>query len=214
VSNIELAWELKLAGKLKFRSLMLAMCCCFAVGSIWLSAHWWPYAPHDYEECSEKAETTAPSKEERASLLTQCDEQFLGRRKRGGGYSYHDFMQNRHFDIAGPNPSPEELKQIDHEYIAYLALQRRDAIAVAFAKKQSERTKTDPEPDQKSTGSLPDVGPPMVITPTNLPVTGRPSQPVDQLRAARCDDGSLSCNWSKFSAGVKNAFGSSSKTKP
>jgi hypothetical protein len=193
---------------------MLAMCCCFAVGSIWLSAHWWPYAPHDYEECSEKAETTAPSKEERASLLTQCDEQFVGRRKRGGGYSYHDFMQNRHFDIAGPNPSPEELKQIDHEYIAYLALQRRDAIAVAFAKKQSERTKTDPEPDQKSTGSLPDVGPPMVITPTNLPVTGRPSQPVDQLRAARCDDGSLSCNWSKFSAGVKNAFGSSSKTKP
>jgi hypothetical protein len=213
VSNIELAWELKLAGKLKFRSLMLAMCCCFAVGSLWL-AHWWPYAPHDYEECSEKAETTAPSKEERASLLTQCDEQFVGRRKRGGGYSYHDFMQNRHFDIAGPNPSPEELKQIDHEYIAYLALQRRDAIAVAFAKKQSERTKTDPEPDQKSTGSLPNVGPPMVITPTNLPVTGRPSQPVDQLRAARCDDGSLSCNWSKFSAGVKNAFGSSSKTKP
>ena len=164
-----------LAGKLKFRFLMLAMCCCFAAASIGLSARWWPYAPHDYEECSEKAETAASSEDERASLLTQCGVQFMGRRKWGGGYSYHDFMQNRHFDIAGPNPSPEELKQIDHEYIAYLALQRRDAIAAAFAKKQSERTQTDPEADQKSTGSLPDVGPPMVITPTKLPVTGRPS---------------------------------------
>jgi hypothetical protein len=83
----------------------------------------------------------------------------------GGGYSYHDFMQNRHFDIARPNPSPEELRQIDHEYIAYLAIQRRDAIAAAFAKKQIELTNKDPEADQKSTGSLPDVGPPMVITP-------------------------------------------------
>ena len=188
------------------------MCCCFAVASIWLSAHW-GLAPHDYEQCSEKAETTASSKDERASVLPQCGEQFVGRRKRGGGYSYHDFMQNRHFDIAGPNPSPEELKQIDHEYIAYLALQRRDAIAAAFAKKQSERAKTDPETDPKSTGSLPDVGSPIVMTPTTVPVIG-PNQPVDRLRTARCDDGSLSCSSSKFSAGVKNAFGSSSKTKP
>jgi hypothetical protein len=192
---------------------MLAMCCCFFVATIWLSAPWWPYAPHDYEECSEKAETTASSKDERASLLTRCGEQFVGRRKRGGGYSYHDFMQNRRFDIAGPNPSPEELKQIDHEYIAYLALQRRDAIAAAFAKKQSERAKTDPETDPKSTGSLPDGRPPMVIAPTNLPVTA-PNEPVDRLRAAHCDHDSLSCSSSKFSTGVKNAFGSSSKTKP
>jgi len=154
----------KLAGKLKLRFLMLAMCCCFALASIWLSAR--PsYAPRDYEECSENAETTASSKDERASLLTQCDMQFVGRRKMGGGYSYDDFMQNRHFDIAGPNPSPEDLKRIDQEYIAYLAIQRRDAIAAAFAKKQSEQTKRDPETDQKSAGSLPDVGPPMVITP-------------------------------------------------
>ena len=144
---------------------MLAMGCCFALASLWLSAQWWPYAPRDYEECSEHAEITVSSKDERASLLTQCSLQFVGRRKMGGGYSYHDFMQNRHFDIAGPNPSPEELKRIDQEYIAYLAIQRRDAIAAAFAKKQSEQTKKDPETDQKSAGSLPDVGPPMVITP-------------------------------------------------
>jgi hypothetical protein len=154
------------AGGKRLRFLMLAMGCCFALAALWLSAHWRPsYTPRDYEECSENAETAATSKDERASLLTQCGLRFAGRRKMGGGYSYHDFMQNRHFDIAGPNPSPEELKQIDHEYIAYLAVQRRDAIAAAFAKKQSERTNKDPQPDQKSTGSLPDVGPPMVITP-------------------------------------------------
>jgi hypothetical protein len=136
---------------------MLAMGCCFALASLWLSAQWWP-SPRDYEECSENAEIAASSKDERASLLTQCDLWFAGRRKMGGGYSYHDFMQNRHFDIAGPNPSPEELKRIDQEYIAYLAVQRREAIAAAFAKKQ---TGTDPKP----AGSLPDVGPPMVITP-------------------------------------------------
>ncbi len=154
-----------MAGRQKLRFLMLATGCCFALASLWLSAQWWPYAPRDYEECSENAETTASSKDERASLLTQCDMQFVGRRKMGGGYSYDDFMQNRHFDIAGPNPSPEDLKRIDQEYIAYLAIQRRDAIAAAFAKKQSEQTKKDPETDQKSAGSLPDVGPPMVITP-------------------------------------------------
>ncbi len=108
---------------------MLAMGCCFALASLWLSAHWRPsYALRDYEECSENAEITATSKDERAILLTQCGLRFAGRRKIGGGYSYHDFMQNRHFDIAGPNPSPEEFKRIDQEYIAYLAVQRRDAI--------------------------------------------------------------------------------------
>ena len=145
---------------------MLAMGCCFALASLWLSAHWRPsYALRDYEECSENAEITATSKDERAILLTQCGLRFAGRRKIGGGYSYHDFMQNRHFDIAGPHPSPEEFKRIDQEYIAYLAVQRRDAIAAAFAEKQSGRTKKDGDTDQKSTGSLPDVGPPMVINP-------------------------------------------------
>jgi hypothetical protein len=54
--------------------------------------------------------------------------QFAGRRKMGGGYTYYDFMQNRHFDISGPNPSPEEMRQIDQEYTAYLGDQRRESI--------------------------------------------------------------------------------------
>jgi hypothetical protein len=58
------------------------------------------------------AERTAVSLDERTSLITQCDKQFVGRRKMGGGYTYYDFLQNRHFDIAGPNPPPKEIKTL------------------------------------------------------------------------------------------------------
>jgi hypothetical protein len=65
-------------------------------------------------------------------LIAQCDKQFVGRRKIGGGYTYYDFLQNRHFDIAGPNPTPNELKHFDEEYTLYLDTQRREAAAAAI----------------------------------------------------------------------------------
>ena len=90
------------------------------------NAQWWkPHEPRDFEECSESAERNATSKETRASLISECDAKFAGRRKPGGGYTYYDFMQNRHFDIAGPNPTPEELKQIDVQYTLFLDQQRQ-----------------------------------------------------------------------------------------
>ncbi len=49
----------------------------------------------------------------RAAALAECNAKFAGRRKPGGGYTYYDFMQNRSFDIAGPNPTPEEQRKID-----------------------------------------------------------------------------------------------------
>jgi hypothetical protein len=201
--------------KFKIRYWTLAGFCCFAVVSIWLSVQWWPsHAPREYEECSENAETKALSKEERATLIIQCGAQFAGRRKPSGGYTYYDFMQNRHFDIAGPNPSPEELKKIDQEYTGYLDVQRQDAIASALAKKQSDQIQADLEKaQQQPTGTTTSVGPPMVITPTNVPATGT-KEPVDRSRATYCEDGSLSCSWSKFSAALKNAFGSAPKAKP
>ena len=60
--------------------------------------------------------------------MTSCNARFAGRRKEGGGYTYYDFMQNRHFDILGPNPTAEERKQIDRQYIGFLDAQRREAI--------------------------------------------------------------------------------------
>src|SRR6202035_6018684 len=101
-------------------------------------AQWWSRAPADFEECAETAQKAA-TKEERASQLTACNAKFAGRRKPGGGYSYFDFMQNRSFDIAGPNPTPEEQKHIDQQYTAYLDRERQSRIAAAFAAQQAEQ---------------------------------------------------------------------------
>ena len=49
-------------------------------------------------------------------------------------------MQNRNFDIAGPNPTPEEQKQIDEQYTDFLDRERRSTIAAAFAAKQQQQT--------------------------------------------------------------------------
>src|SRR6476660_2925360 len=79
-------------------------------------AGWWgTRAPVDFEECADAAEK-ATTREAKAAALIECNAKFAGRRKPGGGYSYFDFMQNRSFDIAGPNPTPQEQKQIDQQY--------------------------------------------------------------------------------------------------
>jgi hypothetical protein len=150
------------------------------------------------------------SKEERATLDIQCGAQFAGRRKPGGGYTYHDFMQNRHFDIAGPNPSPEEHKNIDQEYTGYLEAQRREVLATAFAKKQSDLQANLEKAQQQPTGTIPRVGAPLVITPTDVPAPTA-KKTLSRARAGRCEEGSLSCSWSKFSATLKDAFGSAPK---
>ena len=87
-------------------------------------AQWWKRAPVDFEECADAAEKAA-NKTEKTAALADCNAKFAGRRKPGGGYSYYDFLQDRTFDIAGPNPTPEEQKRIDESYTAYLANQRR-----------------------------------------------------------------------------------------
>lgn len=95
-------------------------------------AQWWSHVPADFEECADAAEK-ASTKEAKASALTECNAKFAGRRKPGGGYSYYDFMQNRSFDIAGPNPTPQEQKLIDEQYTAFLDRERPARIAAAVA---------------------------------------------------------------------------------
>jgi hypothetical protein len=187
--------------------------CCFAAVSIWLGAQWWPVRdPQDYEECLESIEAKELSNEERATMIIRCGAQFAGRRKPGGGYTYHDFMQNRHFDIAGPNPSPEEHRKIDQEYTGYLEAQRREALAGALAKKQSDLQADLEKAQQQPILTTPSLGPPMVITPTIVPATVA-KEPSGRSRAGNCEDGSLSCSWSKLSATLKNAFGPAPKAK-
>jgi hypothetical protein len=166
-----------------------------------------PQVARDFEECVEQVEARAPSSEGRGTLLMGCGARFAGRRKAGGGYAYYDFMQGRSFDIAGPNPTAEERKQIDREYIGFLDAQRREAISAAFAKRQNEQLRADMESSRQP------VGPPIVLTP-KTPPSAAAKKPIDRSNYTRCEDGSLSCSWAKFSAVVKNAFASSAKTKP
>jgi hypothetical protein len=164
-----------------------------------------PQHARDFEECAEQVEANTPSNGERGALLTGC--RFAGRRKAGGGYTYYDFMQDRKFDIAGPNPTAEEHKEIDRAYMGFLSAQRREAVSAEMAKRQNEQLRADLESARQP------VGPPMILTPTNSPPTAA-KRPADRSKSTRCEDGSLSCSWAKFSAAVKNAFASSSKTSP
>ncbi|XSC44495.1 hypothetical protein ACF1BQ_044490 [Bradyrhizobium sp. RDT10] len=116
--------------------------CLVVLAPVRCDAQWWRSAPVDFESCADVAEK-ASTKEEKTAKLAECNAKFAGRRKPGGGYTYYDFMQDRTFDIAGPNPTPEEQKRIDEQYTAYLERERRNHIAAAMAAKQQQ-----PEPPQ------------------------------------------------------------------
>jgi hypothetical protein len=197
--------------KIRSSYVAIASICCALVVSTWLGLQLSPsHAPQDYESCSERAGRAASSKDDRALLIAECDKQFIGRRKPGGGYVYYDFLQNRRFDIAGPNPTPKEQKSFDEEYIVFLIAQRRDAIVAALAEKQRLRAEAAFQNDQFATSSVMPLGAPLVITPNNIRIPGNGGQ-VTRSKVQRCDDASLSCSWTKFSAGIKNIFGAYAK---
>jgi hypothetical protein len=169
----------------------------------WLGIHGWPeQTAADFEECAEQVEAKPASDGERKALMTGCNARFAGRRKVGGGYSYYDFMQDRKFDIAGPNPTAEERQHIDHAYMGFLDAQRREAVSAQLAKRKNEQLRADMEIAAQP------VGPPLVLKPTiatPLPV----KRPLDRSKPLRCEDSPLSCSWAKFPAAVKDAFASS-----
>ena len=61
----------------------------------------------DFEECAEWTRKMFLGTE-RVARIMDCGVRFAGRRKMGGGYAYYDLLQNRSFDIAGPNPTANE----------------------------------------------------------------------------------------------------------
>jgi hypothetical protein len=195
--------------KLKFQLVAIAFVSSAVLTASWSGVQWWPQSsPQDFEQCAEQAESTASSRDERASLVAQCDRQFAGRRKVGGGYTYYDFLQNRHFDIAGPNPTPSELKSFDEQYTLYLDAQRRDEVAAASAERLSRAVPPDFQ-DDRLAGSMSAPGLPMVIGPTSIPI---PKARNSVVRAqVACQEESLSCSWTRFSAGMKQFFESNAK---
>jgi hypothetical protein len=166
---------------------------CALLSPLQVQAQWWSRGPADFEECADLAEKAA-GKEARTSAMAACNAKFAGRRKPGGGYSYFDFMQNRNFDIAGPNPTPEEQRQIDEQYTAYLENQRRKTIAAAFLAKQQQMQqgplKVVPEKASLTTASI--------ARPQAAPADSK------RTKSATCAQHSFSCEWPRLSAGIKD----------
>ena len=179
----------------KFRTsalLVAAIACGAALPPA--QAQWWgARAPVDYEECAEAAEQAA-SKEVRASQISECGVKFAGRRKPGGGYTYFDFMQNRHFDIAGPNPTPEEQKHIDEQYADYLSRERQSAIASAFTQKQQQLRRAASEAEKKP--ARPEVA--------SRPRAATAGHAASRPRPAGCAGDAFFCNWPRLAEGIKD----------
>ncbi|GAA0001494.1 hypothetical protein BRDID11002_14950 [Bradyrhizobium diazoefficiens] len=162
-------------------------------------AQWWKRAPVDFEECADAAEK-ATTKAEKTSALADCNAKFAGRRKPGGGYSYYDFLQDRTFDIAGPNPTPEEQKKIDEAYTAYLANQRRsNEAAQATARQQREQQEQQVQQLQQ-VALRTDVE--RVPVPVERPKVQQAVGP--RPKGAPCTKGSFSCEWPRLSESLND----------
>lgn len=189
---------------LRNQILLTAMIGCAVLSASPARAQWWSNGPADFEECADIAEKAA-GKEARTAALSECNAKFAGRRKPSGGYTYFDFMQNRSFDIAGPNPTTEEQKQIDEQYAVYLENQRRRNIAAAFAAKQQQLQQ------QASLTSEGDRAAPATRGIAKPPV---PASDPRRAKQAACQQHSFSCEWPRLSESIKDLkkalFGSSS----
>jgi hypothetical protein len=191
--------------------LIAAVAGCLVLQPSRAQAQWWgSRAPADFEECADSAEKIA-TKDARTAALSECNAKFAGRRKPGGGYSYFDFMQNRNFDIAGPNPTPEEQKQIDEQYTAYLDSQRRSTIAAAFATKQKQI-------EQASLKGEAEKAPPTTASISKPQPAAQPAaSDLKRVKLTNCAQHSFSCDWPRLSEGIKDLkkalFGSSSSSK-
>jgi hypothetical protein len=171
-------------------------------------AQWWHRAPADFEDCAEAAEKAA-TKEEKSAALAQCNSKYAGRRKPGGGYVYYDFMQDRSFDIAGPNPTADEQKFIDEQYTSYLEKQRRSNIAAAFAKEQQLKLEK-ASLQTETTAKIPvPVAKPKLLQQLQaaqanaVDATSREA-PTRLHGNANCPRSSFSCDWPRLSETVKD----------
>jgi hypothetical protein len=165
-------------------------------------AQWWHSGPKDFEDCADLAEQ-AKTRQDRTSALAECNAKFAGRRKPGGGYTYYDFMQDRSFDIAGPNPTHEEQKKIDQQYTVYLEQQRPEsAAAMPPAKLQPPRLpEPPPEVQRISLRTETEKVPLPVASPFRFQATVREPHPRPK---PSCAKGTFACDWPHLSQGLDN----------
>ena len=166
-------------------------------------AQWWRSAPVDFESCAEAAEKSK-TREEKTAALAECNAKFAGRRKAGGGYTYYDFMQDRTFDIVGPNPTPEEQKKIDEQYTVYLERERRNHIAAALAakQKQQEQPQAQQGQDVQQVSLRSEQASPLGET-EKVPVpVASPVKQAARIKAAQCAKNQFSCEWPRLSESI------------
>jgi hypothetical protein len=196
--------------------LIAALAAIAALLPVRAPAQWWSRAPADFEECADAAEK-ATTKEAKASALTACNAKFAGRRKLGGGYTYYDFMQNRSFDIAGPNPTPAEQKHIDEQYTAFLDRERRNSIVAALAAKQQQQLLQQASLQNEKLRENE-----RVPARARVEAHSKPAAAVNDVRPhpknSACARDTFSCDWPRLSESLKDLkkalFGSpSSKAK-
>ena len=169
-------------------------------------AQWWRSAPVDFETCADAAEKSK-TREEKTAALAECNAKFAGRRRAGGGYTYYDFMQDRTFEIAGPNPTPEEQKKIDEQYTVYLERERRNHIAAALAAKQKqqgqpEQPQAQPAQEVQQVSLRTEQASALAET-EKVPVpVASPVKQAARIRAANCAKNSFSCDWPRLSESI------------
>lgn len=175
-------------------ALLVATAGFFLLTPLHAHAQWWKRAPVDFEECADAAEKAA-NKSEKTAALADCNAKFAGRRKTGGGYSYYDFLQDRTFDIAGPNPTAEEQKKIDESYTAYLANQRRSNEAAQAAARQQREQQEQQAQQLQQVALRTEVE--RVPVPVERPKVQQAVGP--RPKGAPCTKSSFSCEWPRLS---------------
>lgn len=150
----------------------------------------------DYEDCVEQAHASGSPKEAIVATVSACDSRFPGRRKPGGGYTYFDFMQNRHFDIAGPVPTKKELKQIDHAFIRYLANRNGSRASAA----PSQVMQSAPGDQAKSRAPARRTSQPRTAKPATA---SRHATTPHAAKFDNCRDPSLTCGWTHLTMQIK-----------
>jgi len=187
--------------------LIAALAGCMVLQPWRAHAQWWSLAPADFEACADVAEK-APTKEEKKAALTRCNAKFAGRRKPGGGYTYYDFMQDRSFDIAGPNPTPAEQKYIDEQYTLFLDRERRNTIVQELAAKQQqqqqERQQQQREQLQQAAFKSEAEKVPLPPVSPNRQAAAAAEQKARAKARACAAKQTFSCEWPRLSEGINN----------
>lgn len=108
--------------------LAVALAACLFVSPSQTYAQWWnPFAPADFEECSEQAAKEAKTDEALKILLRACSSKFPARRNpSGSGYTFYDSRTDQSFAVAGPLPSAREIELMNRVYQEHLVQKRQD----------------------------------------------------------------------------------------